>query len=293
MFVASPGGQASSELYIIDQRIQKNLEDKSGVSDLKRGFLQSGEESATSVKIRAAGGGARPAYRQDTMSDFLKDSLLYLNQLNKQFMPDKEAVRIIGSLDLEWSENPSKEELQADVDVEIDVISMLPENPEKELESLTTTLSLMIQGISDPVIVQKLQQEGKTINLAPLIEQMLMRLKIRDPDIFRNIKPEESEGFVSVKELREAKQNVAAALTNKEIPFPPTPEDDHVAKLETYTTVSQLLQATEQVSEVLNQLIQIHQQLLSEIQSKQANVGQTVGGNGSLKAPQISQPASV
>jgi hypothetical protein len=37
-----------------------SLEDKSGVTDLKRGFLQSGEESATSVKIRNAGGGARP-----------------------------------------------------------------------------------------------------------------------------------------------------------------------------------------------------------------------------------------
>ncbi|KKK69759.1 hypothetical protein LCGC14_2930820, partial [marine sediment metagenome] len=33
MFVASAGGGASSELYLIDQRIQKNLEDKSGVTD--------------------------------------------------------------------------------------------------------------------------------------------------------------------------------------------------------------------------------------------------------------------
>ena len=289
MFVASPGGQASSELYLIDQRIQRNLEEKSGITDLKKGILQSGEESAFSVKQRAAGSSARPAYRQDIMADFLKDSMLYLNQLNKQFMPIKEAVRIIGSLDIEWSENPTKEELQADVDVEIDVISMLPENPEKELQQLTQALGLMIDGIRDPAIAQKIAQEGKILNLSPLIEQMLIRLKIRNPDIFRSIRPEESEGFVSVKELREAKQNVNAALTGKKLPFPPKIEDDHRAKLETYTTITELLKAAGQVSEGLNRLIQVHQALLQELQEKEAKPGQKVP----LSKPSIRQPASV
>ena len=196
MFVASAGGQASSELYLIDGRIQKNLEDKSGVSDLKRGFLQSGEESATSVKIRNAGSAARPQYRQDIMSDFLADSALYISELLKQYLPFTQAVRIIGTLDIEWSENPSKESIQADVDVEIDVQSMLPENPERELQELQQVLGMMIQGLTEPAIIAKLQRENKTINLAPIIEQLLFRLKIRDPEIFRNIRPEESMGMV-------------------------------------------------------------------------------------------------
>ena len=83
MCVASPGGQASSELYLIDQRIQRNLEEKSGVSDLKKGTLQSGEESAASVKLRASGASARPAYRQDIQSEFLKNSIHYIAQLTK------------------------------------------------------------------------------------------------------------------------------------------------------------------------------------------------------------------
>jgi len=238
--------------------------------------LQSGEESATSVKIRAAGGGARPSYRQDIMSDFLKESLLYLNQLNKQFLSIKEAVRIVGSLDIEWSDKPTKEEIQADIDVEIDVISMLPENPEKELRELNTALMMMIQGITEPAIQQKLQQEGKTMNLSPLIEQMLLRLKIKDPDVFRNIKPEESQGFVSVQQLREAQENVQAALTNQKIPHPPKMEDDHRAKLETYGAIAQLLQQMGQMSDMLQQLIQIHTALLQEIQSKEASPGQRI-----------------
>lgn len=276
MFVASPGGSASSELYLIDGRIQKNLEDKSGVTDLKRGFLQSGEESAASVKIRAAGGGARPAYRQDIMSDFLKESLHYIIQLLRQFVPYKQAVRIVGSLDIEWSDNPSREELQADVDVEIDVISMLPENPEKEIQELNTILMLMIEGLRDPIISQKLAQEGKTMNLSPLIEQILLRMRIRDPEVFRNIKPEESQGYVSVQQVREAKQNVNASLTGQPIPFPPKQEDDHLAKLEVYTSVKEVLTMAGQVSDMLEQLIQVHMALLAEIQKKQAEPGQTV-----------------
>ena len=270
MFVASPGGQASSELYIIDQRIQRNLEDKSGITDLKRGFLQSGEESAASVKLRAAGGGARPAYRQDIMSDFLKESLLYLNQLNKQFMSVKDAVRIVGSLDIEWSEKPSKEEIQADVDVEIDVISMLPENPESELKELNTALMLMIDGIRDPAIQSKLQMEGKTLNLSPLIEQMLLRLRIKDPDVFRNIKPEESMGFVSVQQLKQGEANIQAAITGQQVPFPPNLNDDHKAKLELYSSVNQLLQQLGVASDTLMQLIQVQMAISQEQASKQA-----------------------
>jgi hypothetical protein len=282
MSVASPGGGASNELYLLDQRIQRNLEDKSGITDLKRGFLQSGEESAASVKIRAAGGGARPAYRQDIMSDFLKESFGYINQLNKQFMPYKEAVRVVGTMDIEWSENPSEEALQADVDVEIDVISMLPESPERELQNLNNILQLSVLGLSNPVVARKLAEEGKKINLSPIIEQILMRSRINNADIFSNIKPEESQGFVSVQQVREARDNVFASMSSEQIPYPPRPTDDHVAKLETYMSAKTMLEAMGQVSDTLNRLIEIHQALLAQIQEKQTEPNKQV-----LKQPSV------
>lgn len=198
-------------------------------------------------------------------------------------MPVKDAVRIVGSLDLEWSENPTKEELQADVDVEIDVISMLPENPEKELKELNTVLALMMQALTVPEVRAKIQREGNTLNLSPVIEQMLIRLRIRDPEIFRKIKPEEGEGFVSVQQMKQAQANVDAAVSGQQIPHPPTPEDDHRAKLQVYGAMAQLLQKMGQVSEQLNQLIQIHAALLQEAQDKQATPGQRVN----LKSPKV------
>ena len=276
MSVTSAAGLGSSELPTMYQMIDKNLQDKSGVTDLKKGFLQSGEESAASVKLRSAGGSARPAYRQDIMSDFLKESFTYTLQLLKQYISVDDAVRVVGSLDLEWSDNPSEEDLQAEVDIELDVISMLPEDPDKEIQELQFILNLMIQGLSDPNISAKLQQEGKTINLSPVIEQLLLRLKIRNPDVFRAIKPEESQGFVSVQQLREAKQNTVVALTGQGQIVPPQPTNDHLAQLEIYTTIQQLLQMEGRNSAMLDQLIQIQSALLQQKMEKEANVGQQI-----------------
>lgn len=277
MFVASPGGQASGELYLIDQRIDKSLQDKSGVSDLKKGFIQSGEESATSVKIRSAGGSARPSYRQDIMAEFLKDSCHFLNQLLKQFFPVDKAVRIVGSLDIQWSQDPSEEEVQADTDVEIDVVSMLPENPEQEIQQLQTVLALMVQGLTNPDIKNKIAQEGKMIELSPIIEQLLTRLKIKSPSVFRNIKPEESEGFVAVAEIRAAKANIEAALAGQqEIPSPPAEGQDHLARMETYSTILNLIQPEAPDSTavlILSQLLEVHKELLEAEQKKAATPG--------------------
>lgn len=273
MSVQSASAGASNELYIIDQRIQKNLDDKSGVTDLRRGVLQSGEESAFSVKMRAANSSARPQYRQDIMKDFLEESTQYLLGMIKQFMPYEEAVRIIGSLDLQWTAKPTTEEVQAEVDVEVDVISITPENPDDEIQKLNMILQLMTNALNDPAIQQKIATEGMTFNLSPIIQQMLIRMKIRDPDIFRHIRPEESQGFASVQQLRQASQNVQSTLMGQPPPFPPSLADDSVAKMEIYTTIAQLLGKAGKEAPGLNQLMQVQQAIMQQQQEQEASPG--------------------
>lgn len=267
--VQSAGGSASNELYLIDQRQQRDLEDKSGVSDLKKGFLQSGEESATSVKIRSAGGSARSSYRQDIMADFLKNSIKYIIDLEEQYTTITDVVRITGSLDIEWSEKPTEEDVKADVDVEIDVISMMPENPEKEIAELREVLGLMVEAIANPSVMQKIQQEGKTVNITPVIEQLLMRLKIKDPNILRNIQPEEQLGFVSIQQLMEGKQNIESIIQTGQPTIPPKETDDHRVKLELYGTINGIVNAMGQRLEGLEQLIAMQQAMLQEAMRKQ------------------------
>lgn len=276
MSLQSPSGMASSELYLIDQRIQRNLEDKSGVSDLKKGFLQSGEESATSVKIRNAGSSARPQYRQDIMKDFLTDSFNYINDLERQYFTVQDVVRIVGSLDIEWSEKPSREALQAETDVEIDAISMLPEDPQKEIVELREVIGLMVQAIGDPMIREKLQQEGKTVNLTPLIEQLLYRLKVRDPNVFRNVTEQDQDRMVKASQLKEAQANIQAVITGQQLPVPPSENDDHIAKIETYSAFAQIMQMFGQQIEGLEQLIAVQSELLQQKQEQEARPGTKV-----------------
>ena len=275
MYVQTTGGGASNELYQLDRRIQDNLDEKSGVADLRKGILRSGEESATSAQIRNSGSSARPAYRQDIMADFLRRSLQFINQLCKQYMPVKDAVRIVGSLDVEWSDNYTKEELQAETDIELDVISMLPEDPNKEVQELTTVLNLMVQAVTQPMIQQKLEQEGKTFNLAPIIENLLMRLKIRDPEVFRGIRPEESMGFVKVKDLRDAQQNTQAALAGQPPPVPPQEGQDHNAHMAMYGSIGQLISEMGETmaKKILEALMQAHMALAEEKAKKEAPKG--------------------
>lgn len=277
MSVQSGSGAASGELYQSINYVQKNLDDKSGVTDLRRGVLQSGEESAESVKIRAGASSARPAYRQDLMSDFLKESGHYINQLNKQYMPFTDAVRIIGSMDLQWSDKPNKEEIQADTDVDIDPISMLPESPEDEAQRLQMVLNLMEGAINNPGIANKIAQEGMTFNLSPVIEQLLMRLKIKDPDIFRAIKPEESMGYSSNQQLKIAEANVQAAMRGQPV-RPPQEGDDHGAQMYVYQSIAQLLQEAGQQQtkafQQLSALIQSTAAMMQQEQEKQATPGQ-------------------
>jgi hypothetical protein len=287
MVVASASGGASNELPTAITMVDQNLQQTSGLTDLKKGIQpKSGEESAESVQIRNMGGNARTSYRQDLMADFLKASIHKLNQYNKQFMTVDQAVRIIGSLDVQWTDNPSKDEIQADTDVELDVYSMLPEDPQVELQQLQTALGLAIQAIEDPSgkLTQKLGIEGYTFEIAPLIEQILMRIKIRNPDVFRRIKPEESQGYASVAELRAAKNNVTAALAGSpQIPSPPAPGQDHGARLEVYGEAMNVLQASVQTGmvhqdspalQIMTQLIQLQTALQQQEQEEtQAKTG--------------------
>lgn len=272
MTVASGAGAASSELYTLDQRIQQNLDEKVGIPDLKKGSLRTGEESATSVQARMQGTSLRPAYRQNIVAKFVKKSFHKINQLNKQFMPIKDAVRIMGTLDVQWSDKPSREEIQADTDVEIDVISMLPENPEKELAENMQILNLAIQGVANPPVTAKIQQEGNTFNISPIIENILYRLKIRNPDVFRRIKPEESQGFVSVSEVREARTNTEAALAGQQPPSPPTEGQDHKARLEVYGSIYSLIEGMGDsiAKQLLEQLIIAQQALLQAEMDKES-----------------------
>ena len=130
-------------------------------------------------------------------------------------------------------------------------------------------LNLMEGAINNPGIAQKIAQEGMTFNISPVIEQLLMRLKIKDPDIFRAIKPEESMGYSSNQQLKLAEANVQAAMHGQPV-RPPQEGDDHGAHMYVYQSIAQLLgEAGQQQSQAYAQLSQLIQATAAMIQAAQ------------------------
>jgi hypothetical protein len=161
----------------------------------------------------------------------------------------------------------------------MDIYSMLPEDPQQEMQQFKLALQMGIESLANPAVSQKLAQEGYTFEMAPLVEQILHRLKIRNPDVFRRIKPEESQGFAPVAELRAAKDNVNAALQgNPQLPSPPAPGQHHGARMEIYSEIGGILQelGDSPALQIIQQLIQATQALMEEEASKEAKPGMKV-----------------
>ena len=142
-------------------------------------------------------------------------------------------------------------------------------SPKMSAPTKNTILTLMTEALNNPNVLAKLQQENKTFNLSPLIENLLLRLKMRDPEIFRNIRPEESQGFASVAELRAAEANVQAIRAGQpQLPSPPQEGQDHETRIGVYRSASQIVEDQILIQQ-LQELVFIQQQLLgAESQKK-------------------------
>ena len=280
-----PSGSISAEFYLADQRVQQDLDRVSGIADLNRGIKTPGEETATGVRQRVGGTSIRPRAKNEALRDFIIKDHRQFNQLIKQFFTVPKVVTITGELEPEFIENLTKEEIQAEVDITFDVVSMLAANPEIEVKQLTDFLNILGAAAAFPEFKQQLAARGKVVNVVPIIEQIQKRLNVNDPEVIRDIRPGESKGFVSVAELEAAQSNVIAILqgeaqTIEELPSPPAPEQDHEVRLRVYRSVLEMLKLITPQSPIIQALtnLSLAQQ---EVQKEEARKG----------APQSGQPA--
>jgi len=114
------------------------------------------------------------------------------------------------------------------------------------------------------------------------MEQILYRLKIRDPEAFRNIRPEESMGIASVAELKAAEANIMAAMQGQMPPSPPEEGQQHPTRIGAYQSAKQLLAIDGKVNQILEQLIQLQAQVAEAETTKTAP-----RPNSTLKAPSV------
>ena len=72
-------------------------------------------------------------------------------------------------------------------------------------------------------------------------------------------------------------------MRGAQVPYPPAKEDDHLAKLEVYSSSQQLMQAIGEVNEGLQQLMQMQMLLLQQQEEEQTRPGKKTN----LKKPSV------
>lgn len=262
----TPGSVPAAAFQVL-QNTNAQLEKQSTVTSTRLGIKPPGEMTATQAEILEKGLQSRPTIQQKLIGRTLTKLARKRIQLLKQFKKKKDIVPILGTFDIEWSDEFSNADITDEVDVTIDIQSMLPENPAVEIANLMKMMELMFQALANPSIYQKILQEGKTFNFSPFIEQILLRMNLRDEEMFRPVRPEEGEGFTPNAVLMEAQRETITAIVQGQVE-PPQLGELHDVHLVIHESILQLLIAMGQRAPALEQHIAQTKQLqLEEEQS--------------------------
>ena len=192
--VQGPPGQAvfqpgipnvSVEFYRVDEKVNKDQENISGISDVKRGALARRAETATQANIQDRSSNTRTDYNRQDVADWIQTIARKVIQLMKQFYDTERIIRVVGSTEIEWSDNFSKSDITDEVDIEVDVATLQPINDPIRQRQALDLLQLSIQAISNPQVLQKLISEGANISLSEMIKELLKTLEIKNERIFQ------------------------------------------------------------------------------------------------------------
>lgn len=289
----TPGSVPSAAFEVLD-RTELQLQKQSAITASRQGLKQPGEMTATQAEILEKGFQARPTVQQKLIGRSLSKLARKRIQLMKQFKKKKDMVPILGTFDIEWSDEFSNSDIIDEVDVEVDIQSMLPENPAVEQANLLKMLELSIRALESPQVVAKLESEQRIFELTPFIEQLLLRMNLRDERMFRPIRPEEGEGSTPNAVLMDAQRLAIQAIVTGQI-RPPQEGEMHDVYIAVMEPILALLRQLGQDAPALAQ--HIEQRKAMRIQEEQNSGSRKTGQTNPPKTdltgpPQISTRAS-
>lgn len=180
-------GSSPNEIYTLDRKCNQDADKISGQSDLSRGMALSGVDTASEVKEISAHGSARSIEKKADMEEFYGDISRYMIQLIKQYWKPETMVRRLGITDPEWTENFSKEDIDIEDDVEIDIGEMVPVNEIMRQQQALKRLELLIKGVVEEKVSEKLAMEGYELNLVEMFKETLRAFNIRNTKVLQKL----------------------------------------------------------------------------------------------------------
>jgi hypothetical protein len=185
-------GQSSApnDLFMVDTKVKGDIDMVSGNTDMNRGMPVPGVDTATEATQIGGLGGLRYVEKKDEMADFYSDVARTIVQLVKQFWTTDTMVRRLGTIQPEWSDNFSAEDIQIEDDVEVDIGEMVPINEVIRKKQALEFLELVGKGATEPGIKMKLAEEGYELNLAEAVKEAVIAFGIKNDKVIQRIDPD-------------------------------------------------------------------------------------------------------
>lgn len=158
--------QLPGDNYKVEATIKEDIRTLIGADQLTQGGNLPSRTSATEINARAGYTGMKIEMRVDAVDEMLTEVTRQVLQHMKAYLDQPMAIRIQGPEGAAWAE-VSKNDIQADTDLEIETVSAERTDPTVERQQAIQVADRLMQAM--PV----LQQSGLMVNVPRLMEWLL------------------------------------------------------------------------------------------------------------------------
>lgn len=196
IMVITPGS-VSGEYYMVDTKVDKDIEEATNLTEIFRGMKPQGRQTATQTQIEDVRGSSKFTNRMGMTAEFYVRIIKKDIQLMKQFYDIRRMQEITGMdvEELSWADAWSIEKIKLEFDLDIDVANMVPTNEAVEREQAMRMLTLVGEAVSNPSIMKAYAMEGYKLSVVEATKEVFKTHNIKNDKILVRLNQQELQAI--------------------------------------------------------------------------------------------------
>lgn len=177
-------GSPSGEFFAMDRKIDDDKQKVSLISNAQKSIASTSRRSATEVAVNDRATASRLGLRQNTMAKFLEKIGRKKLQNIQQYYDTPRVVRMAGTTDISWTDEFTREHIQGDYRISIDVMSLNPIDEQTRRNDLTSFLEVIIPIAQNPLLYKKILSDGNDINISQIIGEVVRGYNFENSKVY-------------------------------------------------------------------------------------------------------------
>lgn len=178
--IASPSG----EFFAMDRKIDEDKQKVSLISNAQKSIASTSRVSATEVAVNDRATASRLGLRQNALALFIQKIARKKLQNMQQYYDTPRIVRMAGTTDISWTDEFTREHIQGDYRISIDVMSLNPIDEQTLRNDLVEFLNTIRPFAENPLLYKKILADGHDINMAEVFGEIVRRYKVENTKVY-------------------------------------------------------------------------------------------------------------